>query len=673
MARGPLSLVEKIAQRCVVKGRPGPREFVQIRPHKCMTHDNSAAVIEKFESLGVVDIHAPDQLVFTLDHNVQDRSERNLAKYQRIAAFARAHGIDAYGAGRGIGHQVMVEEGHVLPGTMVVASDSHSNMYGGLGCLGTPVVRTDAAGIWATGETWWQIPHLAKVRLSGSLQRDAGATSKDIIIALCGLFNNDEVLNHAVEFCGPGLADLSVDDRLTIANMTTEWGAVAGVFPADATTFKWLESRAKMLKDRPACKRLNLDTLNKLHAEWESGALSADEGAEYDIELELDVSTVEPFISGPNHVKCMLSAADIQNQRIQVQKAYIVSCVNSRVDDIAAAANVIRQAPPTKRQIASGVELYIAAASSEVETASRSQGDWQVLLDAGAIPLPSGCGPCVGLGAGLLKDGEIGISATNRNFKGRMGARSAKAYLGSPSVVAASALAGIICAPPFLHGVSSVSTVSLKGGLTRKTTRSINTSLDSFEVSGFPISMMGKVLFCYQDNLNTDGIFSGLHTYKENMTPAEMAAVCMENYDPEFSRVVQRGDILVGGFNFGCGSSREQAATALKHCGIDVVLAGSFSETYKRNSFNNGLLCLEVPVFVQALKDMFEKGKLTRRIEGHLTLDFLENTVVMEWAENDEPPLVVSILPLGNVAQELFAAGSLVDLISTTSKEVHEA
>ena len=221
MARGPLSLVEKIAQRCVVKGRSGPREFVQIRPHKCMTHDNSAAVIEKFESLGVVDIHAPDQLVFTLDHNVQDRSERNLAKYQRIAAFARAHGIDAYGAGRGIGHQVMVEEGHVLPGTMVVASDSHSNMYGGLGCLGTPVVRTDAAGIWATGETWWQIPHLAKVRLSGSLQRDAGATSKDIIIALCGLFNNDEVLNHAVEFCGPGLADLSVDDRLTIANMTT--------------------------------------------------------------------------------------------------------------------------------------------------------------------------------------------------------------------------------------------------------------------------------------------------------------------------------------------------------------------------------------------------------------------------------------------------------------------
>ena len=131
------------------------------------------------------------------------------------------------------------------------------------------------------------------------------------IIALCGLFNNDEVLNHAVEFCGPGLADLSVDDRLTIANMTTEWGAVAGVFPADATTFKWLETRAKTLEDRPAYKRLNLDIVNKLRAEWKSGALSADEGAKYDIELELDVSTVEPFISGPNHVKCMQSAADI--------------------------------------------------------------------------------------------------------------------------------------------------------------------------------------------------------------------------------------------------------------------------------------------------------------------------------------------------------------------------
>ena len=152
-----------------------------------------------------------------------------------------------------------------------------------------------------------------------------------------------------------------------------------------------------------------------------------------------------------------------------------------------------------------------------------------------------------------------------------------------------------------------------------------------------------------------------------------MAVVCMENYDPEFSRVVRSGDILVGGFNFGCGSSREQAATALKHCGIDVVLAGSFSETYKRNSFNNGLLCLEVPVFVQALKDMFGNKKLTRRIEGRLTLDFLENTLVMEWEENDEPPLVVSIPPLGNVAQELIAAGSLVDLISNTSKQEHEA
>jgi homoaconitate hydratase len=148
-----------------------------------------------------------------------------------LGAFADHHGIDNFPPGRGIGHQVMVEEGYVLPGSMVVASDSHSNMYGGIGALGTPVVRTDAAAIWATGQTWWQVPPVARVNLKGSLP--AGATAKDIIITLCGLFNQDEALNHAVEFHGEGVRELSVADRLTVANMSTEWGAMAGVFPAD--------------------------------------------------------------------------------------------------------------------------------------------------------------------------------------------------------------------------------------------------------------------------------------------------------------------------------------------------------------------------------------------------------------------------------------------------------
>src|SRR5690606_38641833 len=162
------------------------------------------------------------QIVFTLDHNVQDTGEDNLKKYAKIEAFANEHGIDFYPAGRGIGHQIMCEEGYAWPGTLAVASDSHSNMYGGLGCLGTPIVRTAAAALWATDRTWWQVPPVAKVELRGKLR--PGVTGKDVIVTLCGLFNKDEVLNHAVEFAGDGLSSLSIDERLTIANMTTEWG-----------------------------------------------------------------------------------------------------------------------------------------------------------------------------------------------------------------------------------------------------------------------------------------------------------------------------------------------------------------------------------------------------------------------------------------------------------------
>ena len=175
-------------------------------------------------NLGASRIFNPRQLVFALDHDVQNKSESNLKKYKQIEDFAKKQAVDFYPAGRGIGHQIMVEEGYSYPGTLVVASDSHSNMYGGVGCLGTAVVRTDAASIWGTGRTWWQIPPIAKCQFTGILPQ--GVTGKDVIIALCGIFSNDEVLNHAIEFTGSKetMRSLPVDARLTIANMTTEWG-----------------------------------------------------------------------------------------------------------------------------------------------------------------------------------------------------------------------------------------------------------------------------------------------------------------------------------------------------------------------------------------------------------------------------------------------------------------
>src|SRR5207237_3090111 len=235
------TIVEKIAQAHLAEGPKRPLrtgDFVSIHPRDVMTHDNTSAVMSKFKGIGAKKIHDPKQLVFALDYDIQNQDESNQKKYRAIEAFAKEHGVDFYPAGSGIGHQIMVERGYVVPGSFVVASDSHSNMYGALGAIGTTIVRTDADAVLATGEFWWQIPRSVEVRLEGELPE--GATGKDVIITLCGLYNHDEVLNAAIEFTGAGIASLSMDARLSISNMTTEWGPLVGWFPVDEITIAYL-------------------------------------------------------------------------------------------------------------------------------------------------------------------------------------------------------------------------------------------------------------------------------------------------------------------------------------------------------------------------------------------------------------------------------------------------
>ena len=595
----------------------------------------------RFKSIGATRIQNPAQLVFTLDHDVQNRSEKNMAKYASIEAFARQHSVDFYPAGRGIGHQILVEEGYAFPHTLTVASDSHSNMYGGVGCVGTPIVRTDAAALWATGKTWWQVPRMVKVELRGKLA--PGVTGKDVIVALCGSFNSDEVLNAAIEFTGEGVASLSIDDRLTISNMTTEWGALVGTFPVDETTLAWYDKAVSKLEQRtfssttpsaipppPEHPRINRQRLAALR----QSNIKSDPDAEYSAHLVFDLSTLVPHVSGPNSVKISTPLPLLEESHIAIQKAYLVSCTNSRASDIAAAAAVMRG-----NKVAPGVEFYVAAASSVVQLEAELAGDWDVLVNAGAKPLPAGCGPCIGLGTGLLKEGETGISATNRNYKGRMGDPKAKAYLASPAVVAASAIKGYICGPAALDRnalprtqIPSFSISSISGS-----TGSHSESKEPI-LPRFPTKFSGALLFVPQDNLNTDGIYPGKYTYQDDITLERQAQVVMENYDPGFAELIashiqrlpsdsdqsaKSGVILVAGYNFGTGSSREQAATALKAAGVPVVIAGSFGDIFKRNAINNGLICLECPELVHDLTEAYAKGgqRGAGGKDGELTID----------------------------------------------------
>jgi homoaconitate hydratase len=589
-------------------------------------------------------------------------------------------------------------------------------------------VRTDAASIWATGKTWWQIPPIARVTFTGVLP--PGVTGKDVIVALCGLFNNDEVLNHAIEFTGSEetMRSLPVDDRLAIANMTTEWGALSGLFPIDGVLQAWLRAKATTAamaadaggEDAHAVgphRRDNRFTHAAL-ADLFANQLTADPGARYAKSLYLNLSTLAPFVSGPNSVKVATPLSRLEAQAIKLDKAYLVSCTNSRASDIAAAARVFREASAedgrSPARIADGVKFYIAAASTLEQKAAEDAGDWGVLLAAGATPLPAGCGPCIGLGTGLLEPGEVGISASNRNFKGRMGSTDAKAYLASPEVVAASALRGVIAGPGWYQKPEGVEKVIIGEGtgvyeadkaasvedalakildiMSAATAAGEGEAAASKEAAspsseeaalendngeetlteilpGFPEQISGEIVFCDGDNINTDGIYPGKYTYQDNVTPEKMAEVCMENYDKSFRTTARAGDVLVAGFNFGCGSSREQAATAILAKQIPLVVAGSFGNIFSRNSINNALMGVEVPRLVRRLREVFSAGgegadkaasppQLTRRTGWTLTWDVRRSKVVVregeggkEWSQRvgELPPNVQEIIARGGL------------------------
>eukprot|EP00835_Amoeboradix_gromovi_P004793 NODE_398_length_9374_cov_0.508895.p1 type:complete len:635 gc:universal NODE_398_length_9374_cov_0.508895:8484-6580(-) len=626
-----MSLVEKVLQR-YSKGTVKQGHIISISPYRCMTHDNSGAVINKYQELNKkrkLRIFNPKQLVFTLDHDVQNPN--NKEKYTRIEEFARLHNIDFYPAGRGIGHQIMIEEGYAFPNTLTVASDSHSNMYGGIGALGTPIVRSDALSVWCTGQTWLKVPRVVKVNLTGKLPD--GVVGKDVIIALCGYFNKDQVLNTFIEFSP---SNISVDDRLTIANMTTEWGALAGLFPYDALTSEYLVNLGKKFKSP----RLSSQSLSNI------APLAADSNANYCKTLNLDLSSLRPYVSGPNSVKIFSSVLSMQSSKVSINKAYLVSCVNSRFSDIQKVASVLKN-----NKVSSKVEFYVSPASSNIQKEAELSGDWKVLLDAGCKPLMSGCGPCIGLGQGILKKGEVGISATNRNFKGRMGHPEALCYLASPEVVAASAVKGYICTPNHLKNIQENESI-IKA-------RVINGEIEHNEVQNNSDGelLSGTIVFCgHYDNVNTDGIYPGKYTYQDNITADKMKDIVMENYDVLFAEKMKKLNdtkFLVAGYNFGTGSSREQAATALLACGVTIVFAGSFSETFKRNALNNGLLTIDLPELVEYLRTVAENKPTS--VLSKITFNTAGKVIV-----NDK---TFNCMPLNGIAKKLVETGGIESFI----------
>ena len=393
-------------------------EIIFVEPDYVLTHDNSSAIIGKFEAtVPGSKVRYPERLAIVLDHVIPAASSKNAAGHRKIRTFVQEQDIrHFYDIGTGICHQVMPEMGLVKPGSIVVGSDSHTCTYGAFNCFATGIDRTEAAGIWITGKTWFKVPETINIDITGGFT--AGVTAKDLILTIIGDIGAGGANYMAVEFNGPAVAGLRICDRMTIANMGIEMGAKIAAFPADSVTNRYLET-------------IGVDI---------SAALWSDHNAKYTKLFEYDLADIVPVVACPHQVDNVLPIQELQD--IGIDQVFIGTCTNGRVEDFQAALSILRG-----HTVHSDVRLLVGPASRKEYLKAMQMGLIQDFVEAGAVILPPGCGPCLGAHQGALAPDEKCLSTANRNFKGRMGEKDAEIYLSSPETAAASSITGRITDP----------------------------------------------------------------------------------------------------------------------------------------------------------------------------------------------------------------------------------
>ena len=406
-------------------------QIVDVRPDRVLSHDNTAPIYKLFKQLGVECVMHPERLCITLDHAVPAPTTAHAQNHAEVRAFVKQQGVrHFFEVGRGICHQVLSEEAIVWPGMCIVGSDSHTPHFGWLGAFGAGLGRTEIAAIWATGEIWMRVPETMRITLNGALP--PGVTSKDFCLHMIGDLGQDGGLYRSIEFGGPGVSDMTLESRMVLPNMMAEFGAKNAFIAPDDKVFDYLATRAmRWNPDRSAA---------ELRQTIVDGAIYPDTDALVAAEKQYDLSLLEPMIARPHRVDNVVPVSAVKGTR--VDQAWIGTCTNGRLEDIAAACEVLRG-----RKAASTTRLFWNPASSEVLKSALRLGYVEIFLDAGGFINTPGCGPCMGNHMGVPAVGEVTISSANRNFQGRMGTRDSEVYLASPAVVAASAIMGVIADP----------------------------------------------------------------------------------------------------------------------------------------------------------------------------------------------------------------------------------
>ena len=523
------------------------------KPDILLTHDNTASINKTFQQMKGQNVLHPEQLLIVLDHNAPPTNAKLANDYQAIRDFVAKQGIkNFYDAGRGICHQIMSY--HAKPAMIIVGSDSHTCTAGAFNALAAGIDRTESAGIWRRGETWFRVPESMKINLTGKLK--AGVYAKDLSLWIIGMLGADGANYMSIEFHGEGVASLEISDRMTLANLASEMGAKNAVFPPD-------------------------EVLAAFYGRKKVDGIWADADAIYTKEFNIDLDSVYPLVAAPHNVENVHSVKEVEGT--PVQQGLIGTCTNGRIEDLRIAAEILADKP-----VKAGFQLNVIPASKEVYLQALKEGIIETLMNAGANVLSSSCGPCLGTGQGIPADGQTVISTANRNFLGRMGNEKSSIYLASPATVAWSAVMGKIT-DPRLEGCSEVFPY------TREEAQTLSISADD--------NRKTNKVWNYKDadNMNTDQMFAGNLTY--NVLSSDGSAIMPHlfmGFDPNFTKNVEAGDIIIAGENFGCGSSREHPSVGLAYAGVKAIIVKSVNRIFYRSSINQGLALIVFPEAVDA-------------------------------------------------------------------------
>jgi 3-isopropylmalate/(R)-2-methylmalate dehydratase large subunit len=412
------TLAQKIIAKNLISGKVEANEFVKIRLDRLLCHEvTTPPAIEMLEQRGITTVWDADKIIVTPDHFIPAKDEKSASLAKKLDKWVRKMGIkNYYPVGRhGVCHTIFLEQGHIGPGMVAIAGDSHTCTHGVVGALSFGVGTTDVAHAIAKGEVWLEVPQTIRVNIVGKLL--ANVFAKDVMLHIIHTLGVDGAINRVLEFGGEVIDSLEVEDRVVFSNMAVEAGATCGLINPDKKTIQYVEKRG--LKDFVA--------------------LHSDDDADYEKIIEIDVSNLEPQVAYPHLPSNTKSISEAKKEAIKIDQAYLGSCTNGRIQDLREAAEVLEN-----KKIADGVRMIVVPATTDIWKQADAEGLFVIFTSAGATISTPTCGACLGGHMGVLAAGERAIASTNRNFVGRMGSKESEVYLASPRIVATSAVAGFI-------------------------------------------------------------------------------------------------------------------------------------------------------------------------------------------------------------------------------------